>query len=193
MLAIANGQSGNTTSPNKNTDAQLVQVPVHSIYHDCLLAAGTSTWKELGLNSDQVDRVTALQTAYKAQLAEPLQTAGKGKAAKPNAATSEKPAPVIKPAEPMEKSAIEEEGNSATPLVEPMDKTFVEKEGIAEDNPTEGINEGQLSEGTQPVQLDPAVLADAQGSELASILTPEQWTRWQKQCSAGTPVGMNTK
>lgn len=215
MLAVAQGQSGSTTAPNKGTEPTVAQEqqPARSIYHDCLVAAGKSTWAELGLNSDQVDRVTALQATYKSELAALETGDGKAKASKKEVVSEKKAATPVKPVEPLDKSGIKGEDKTAAPTKEPMDKTGVSEERTADGMPTTKPVDGkapvtaeEIVDPTLPpmeqdktaTQFDAApadeagvpVINDAKGSELAAILTPEQWNRWQKQCAATARVGM---
>ncbi len=74
-LTFANAQEGTTAS------ADQPQTPPKSVYHQCLLNAGTSTWQVLGLDEQQATRVAAVQARYKAeQNPAPVVTAKKGKA-----------------------------------------------------------------------------------------------------------------
>lgn len=206
MLTVAYGQSSSTAPQDKSVDPAVTpEASAHSIYHDCLLAAGTSTWTELGLNSDQVERVTALQTAYKAELAAAEKPAGKTKGAKKDVAVKKVEATVT-PSVSADKSGMTAEEKKVDVEKETMDKTGVAQESlngepatkpeenvanpdmppVAKDNTSTPLDAGDQTYAAVPTTHD------VQGDQLAAILTPEQWNRWQKQCYTTAPTGMTT-
>lgn len=191
-FAIAQAQDGSTPATK---DARLPNEPVQSApersaYHDCLLNAGTETFAVMGLDASQVERLTALQARYKAQLEPPKETkATKGKSKKSEVSKA-KEQPAAKVEQPASTTA-------PTQSAEPVDKT-----GVAVDQslqtaqqaePLREKTQGQEELAVQPettlqtpmMPVDPTV-----NDELQAILTPEQWARWHKQCYHELGTGM---
>lgn len=165
---------------------------VQSIYDECLLTAGTSSWQALGLNTDQVARVTELQTRYKqsAKAAEEKAIAdekaaakaakGKGKVKKeaekaPAAASVDaKKADVL--------TAKQPEVEQVDPQVEPAMKDNTALEPPVELNGSLDKEEDfSAATGTvPPMEYSPL------DAELRAILTPGQLALWERRCDNRT-------
>ena len=170
VAALGYGQNG-TTAPNTTGQDPAQQQPQQSIYHECLVSAGPYTWKVLGLNEDQVARINAVQARYKESLQPPKE----------------------------EKKTGKDKGNkdqASKKVQNPAVNSGVDQPGIAKsegksDNPDvnvqNGKNENEMNtlqgntvtaDGTEGQPLPPSV-----NDELKTILTPEQWAQWDRQCA----------
>ena len=197
-FSLAHAQEG-TTAPVK--DAAVTASPeaagLKSAYHDCLLKAGKETFAILGLDENQVARITELQGRYKAglQAAEEAK-APKGKQTK-NAVAAKEP--------------VAKESEQAVVATEPPSETAapVDKTGVAVDAPIEEMREAELTDPLVMSTDDPAQTTvsspettiqtpgldtpsdPAAGDALQDILTPEQWAQWHKKCyNAVSETGM---
>jgi hypothetical protein len=166
IAAFGYGQSG-TTDPKTTGQDPAPQTPQQSVYHECLVNAGPYTWKVLGLNEDQVARISAVQTRYKESL-QPPKEEKKDKKSKKDQAAKKVQNPAVNSGADQPKG---EEGKSDNP-----DVNVRNSKNESEMNTLEGNT--ATAEGTegQPV---PATVSD----ELRTILTPEQWAQWDRQCA----------
>ena len=182
LVACATVFAQNTAAPTPQQDP----VPqVQSIYGECLLAAGTSTWETLGLNGDQITRVTALQTRYKQDVQAAKEKAladekaaakGKGKVKK----EAEAKAPVTEPTQvaPTTSQKVEEKQldpavkSEAAILEPPVDVDATLEEGV------------DFSAATAK-PLEEYSPFDA---EFRAVLTPGQLTLWERRCDTRTSM-----
>ncbi len=164
------------------------QVPdehVKSIYNECLLTAGTSSWQALGLNSDQMTRITELQTRYqqsvkaaeaKALADEKASAKAKGKAQVKKAANEATP-----PASGKQEAIKLErtEGEQTQREVEPsMKDSTATVPPVGSDGTLDKQEEFSATTGTQePVEYSPL------DTELRAILTPSQLALWERRCN----------
>ncbi|HMC98111.1 MAG TPA: hypothetical protein VKG92_10670 [Flavobacteriales bacterium] len=171
-LTLAQAQEGTTpVQPSVQQQPPAVQAPVapqQSLYHDCLVVAGTSTWTTLGLDAQQQSRVADLQARYKAALNPPKEEKTKGKKGKEATAKASKA--------------------TTAPPVSTQVTTPIDKETM--DPMKEKVEEGTVeASAPDPNALPQLVSVD---DELRTILTPEQMALWEKQCSHNEPVGVVT-
>ena len=177
MHAQSSPETPVTPAPSQNADALRDTAPVKSVYDACLTTAGRYTWTALGLNADQMSRVSALQARYKEMMApeeQPKKAASKSKSAKQKAAKAA--STQVKDASD-EKAGSEEQADASAPVptLDPAigpDSTLVAEDGaLADLDPTLAV----------PLSVD---------DELQMILTPEQLELWNKRCQSAEPTGM---
>ncbi len=186
LAACATVFAQNTAAPTPQQDT--VQ-HVLSIYDECLLTAGNGSWKALGLNDDQITRVSELQLRYKesAKAAEAKAVAdekaaakGKGKVKKESAKAPAATSLEQKKAEG--RTAEQPEVKQADPNVEPAMKDNTALEPPMELNGTLDKEEDfSAATGTiPPMEYSPL------DAELRAILTPAQLTLWERRCDNRT-------
>lgn len=161
---------------------------IQSIYDDCLLTAGASSWKALGLSEDQVVRVSELQNRYKesSKAAEAKAVAEEKAAAKGNGNVKKEVYKAPTAAVGTEKVEAETpqpvEAQQAGEKVEP-----VAKDNTVLDPPAEAQRmldkEADFSAATATV---PPVEYSPLDTELRAILTPEQLSLWERRCDNRT-------
>ena len=161
LLTLAQAQEGTTPRTMTTNDVQDPLAPRTSVYHTCLVNAGVETWKVLGLDAQQADRIMDLQARYKTSLNPPMEekgTKGKATAVKTPKATTAVPAST-------KVSAVSGKDMQDTTQVRMADGSV---------------------EVTSPDM--PPVTASVD-DELRTILTPEQLALWAKKCSVSEPTG----
>ena len=164
---------GPVQAPVGGPTAQQDPAPVKSVYDACLTTAGQFTWTALGLNEDQMNRVSALQARYKEMMApkvEPKKDAKKSKASK-------------KKSDPKATAQQQDSGE---------DKALVEKQtDAAATDPAAMSSKTGLTDQTAEAGLDPAPAVPLSvDDELQMILTPEQLDLWNRRCLSVEPTGM---
>jgi hypothetical protein len=171
IAAAGYGQNG-TNDPNAPVQDPAQQNPQQSVYHDCLVSAGPYTWKVLGLDEDQVNRISAVQTRYKESLEPAKDTKSKKdkEKGKKEQAARKVQNPAVSSSADQPAVTQGEAGKSSNPDVNVRNSKRENVMPPAEGNAT--------AEGSEGESLPPTVT-----DELQSILTPEQWARWDRQCA----------
>ncbi len=168
LFTGAHAQSG-TTQPKEVVDP--AQQPVElqrSHYNDCLLTASNATWTALGLNSDQVTRIAEVQSRYKS-FVNPPKEATKEKSSKKKSASTATKEDAAADTKTLDKSAV---NDAVAPTPTDIAPANVAPEAAPADNTS--------VEGAASAMALPPVSFD---EELRGILTPEQWSLWDKRCA----------
>jgi low affinity Fe/Cu permease len=179
----------NAVETPKQDPVQQEPVPhVQSIYDECLLTAGTSSWKALGLNDDQVVRVSELQNRYKqsAKAAEEKavadeKAAAKGKGKVKKEAEKAPAAASVEPKKTDGLTAEQPEVKQVDPQVEPALKDNTALEPPVENGTMDKEEDFSAATGSiPPMEYSPL------DAELRSILTPAQLALWERRCDNRT-------
>lgn len=166
MCAVANAQTDANTPARPPAAMAAQDTSLHrSVYNECLLVAGSYTWQALGLTSDQVARVSALQGAYKAMMA-PKEPAKATKGAKRNKARQP---------EPTHDAATAAAVSSARGTSDAMAATSTDPSVL---DPNASL-QGNASASQQPLSID---------DQFRAILTPEQLALWERRCNERTSM-----
>ena len=166
-LALVSGAVVFAQNDAPTTTPQDPAPHVQSIYEECLLNAGASSWEALHLSADQTARVTELQGRYKAS----------AQAAKEKALADEKAAAKAKG-----KVKKEVEKAPETKAVEPA-----MAEGTALEPPADV--HGTLEEDVDfSAATATPVIYSPVDAEFRAILTPYQLTMWERRCDTRTSM-----
>src|SRR5262245_53558281 len=172
--AMAFAQNTATTTPQQDTLAY-----VKSTYDECLLAAGSSTWQAMGLTSEQVTRVSEMQTRYKqgGQAAAEAKAKADEKAAK-EAAKANK----TKNKSKVQKDAADKANGTSSSTTQPVEEKQTDPSVKDKGQAPPPTNEhGTLEKDAEiPVAVQPDQGPSPYDAELRTILTPEQFQMWER-------------
>lgn len=214
---FAQGTQGitNTTDPAKAGTDQQPAPYVKSAYDECLTNAGTNTWQVLGLNEDQIARITAMQTRYKqaakTDADEKVKAAAKaekearkhGRSKKNNGVADKTTTPPQKPSVPATAQPatantdqrangnLEKKANDTTAMkldkeaVVPAEKDNTALEPAKDERAT---LDKDLDASASAMGDTPMISASPYDDELRSILTPEQLQQWVRRCNVDTSM-----